>query len=220
LVILHRNLLDRSLGRLHAKVVFGRRARVLSRHLARLLPTGAEVLDVGCGNGRIGRLIMERRRDVSVRGLEVRLRPHTAIPVTAFDGTRIPLPGGSMDAVLLVDVLHHARQPDTLLAEALRVARRSVLIKDHTRDGALAPTLLTVMDWMGNAPHGVALYRGYRSRRQWLETFRRLGVRPSVWLDRLDLYPPAAAWLFERQLHFIARIDRPARMPGSGTPDR
>jgi SAM-dependent methyltransferase len=138
--------------------------------------------------------------------------------VIPFDGTRIPLPDGSVDAVLLVDVLHHARQPDTLLAEALRVTRRSVLVKDHTRDGALALPLLTVMDWVGNAPHGVTICRGYRSRQQWLETFHRLGVQPSFWLDRLGLYPPAAAWLFERRLHFIAGIDRPARWEGRGKP--
>src|SRR5271157_866255 len=38
-------------GTLHNKLAFSRRVRVLSEHFARLVPRGASVLDVGCGDG-------------------------------------------------------------------------------------------------------------------------------------------------------------------------
>ncbi len=94
-----------------------------------------------------------------------------------------------------------------LLREARRVARHAVLIKDHTRDGLLAGPTLRFLDWVGNAPHGVALPYNYWRERQWRESFERIGLTPSVWRNRLGLYPPGASWIFGRSLHFIARLD-------------
>ena len=43
---------------------------------------------------------------------------------------------------MFVDVLLHTLDPMILLREAIRVARQTVVIKDHTLDGLLAgPTL-------------------------------------------------------------------------------
>jgi precorrin-6B methylase 2 len=69
------------LDRLHQWHVSGRRVRVLSQHLAKLLPEGATVLDVGAGDGSLARAVMERRPDVDVRGIEVLLRPTPHIPI-------------------------------------------------------------------------------------------------------------------------------------------
>ena len=44
--------------RVHARAVFGRRVQVLARSLAALLPQGARVLDVGCGDGSVAALVM------------------------------------------------------------------------------------------------------------------------------------------------------------------
>lgn len=195
------------LGDLHGEVVFQRRVRVLSAALSDLIPDAATVLDVGCGDGLIDRLIGERRPDLTISGVDVMVRPATHIPVEPFDGQTLPLGDGSLDVVMLVDVLHHADDPERLLGEALRVARAAVVVKDHTLDGVLAGPTLRFMDWVGNAPHGVALPYNYWPERRWREAFARLGVEPTVWIGRLKLYPPPASWLFDRSLQFIARLD-------------
>ncbi len=195
------------LGELHGEAVFQRRVRVLSAALSDLIPDAATVLDVGCGDGLIDRLIGERRPDLTISGVDVMVRPATHIPVEPFDGQTLPLGDGSLDVVMLVDVLHHADDPERLLGEALRVARAAVVVKDHTLDGVLAGPTLRFMDWVGNAPHGVALPYNYWPERRWREAFARLGVEPTVWIGRLDLYPPPASWLFDRSLQFIARLD-------------
>ncbi len=195
------------LGDLHGEVVFQRRVRVLSAALSDLIPDAATVLDVGCGDGLIDRLIGERRPDLTISGVDVMVRPATHIPVEPFDGQTLPLGDGSLDVVMLVDVLHHADDPERLLGEALRVARAAVVVKDHTLDGVLAGPTLRFMDWVDNAPHGVALPYNYWPERRWREAFARLGVEPTVWIGRLNLYPPPASWLFDRSLQFIARLD-------------
>ncbi len=47
--------------------------------------------------------------------------------------------------------------PARLLAEAKRVSRGGIVIKDHFREGVLADATLRFMDWVGNAQHGVVL---------------------------------------------------------------
>jgi SAM-dependent methyltransferase len=197
------------LARVHGEYVHGRRVRVLCERLAPLFPRDARVLDVGCGDGLLARLIADRRPDLTFEGIDVLVRPHTHVPVRAFDGQRIDAPDGSYDVVMFVDVLHHTEDPEVLIAEAVRVARQAIVIKDHTKDGLLAGRTLAFMDWVGNARYGVALPYNYWPRRRWLEMAERRGLRVAEWVDRLGLYPWWARWAFERRLHFVARMEVP-----------
>ena len=129
------------------------------------------------------------------------------MPVKQFDGTTIPYPDASFDTVMFVDVLHHAIDPLILLREAQRVAD-SVLIKDHFREGFLQGITLRFMDWVGNAHHGVALPYNYWSRSQWSAAFNAGHLKVSEMKTSLGLYPKPASWMFERDLHFIARLER------------
>jgi len=193
---------------LHDRLVYGRRMRLLAEKLSVHLPKGARVLDVGCGDGMVDALITRLRPDVAIQGIDVLLRPQTHIPVTLFDGANIPHPDASFDVVMFVDVLHHCEDPAQLLAEARRVTRTSVLIKDHTREGLLAFQTLRFMDWFGNAHHGVALPNNFWTLAQWKDCLGQLGLQVRHWHDRLSLYPWPATWLFDRKLHFIAYLER------------
>ena len=99
------------------------------------------------------------------------------IPVKSFDGQRIPYGNNSFDAVMFVDVLHHAEDPVGLLGEALRVSRNAVLIKDHTLEGFLAGPTLRFMDRIGNLRHGVSLRYDYWPRQRWVQAFESLELR-------------------------------------------
>jgi SAM-dependent methyltransferase len=167
---------------------------------------------VGCGDGLIAKLIQEQRPDVRIDGIDILVRPQTHIPVTAFDGQAIPHGDGQFDAVMFVDVLHHTNDPMILLREAARVARQAVLIKDHCLDGWLAGPTLQLMDWVGNARHGVVLPYHYWPARRWQEAFATLGLKAVAREQTLGLYPPPASWIFERSLHFVARLEK-ARQP-------
>jgi SAM-dependent methyltransferase len=194
-------------GTLHETLVFNRRVQVLAKHLAHALPRNATVLDVGCGDGQIDRAIMAERPDVKIEGVDILIRPKTHIPVTPFDGQRLPFPDDAFDIVQFVDVLHHTDDPLVLLREAKRVARRGIVIKDHGRDGLFAGATLRFMDWVGNAHHGVVLPYNYWPVAQWGNAFANLGLRPVSWTDTLNLYPWPASLLFDRKLHFVTRLE-------------
>ncbi len=193
-------------GQIHHRSVHRRRVRVLARHLAPLIPPGSNVLDVGCGDGRLASRLMDLVPDVSIAGIDVLVREESAIPAKAYDGKTIPHADGSFDVVLLVDVLHHTDDPAALLAEANRVARRAIVIKDHCRNGFMAGPTLRFMDWVGNAAHGVRLPYNYWRRSEWRKTIAELGLTIECWQSQLELYPfPTGLW-FDRSLHFIARL--------------
>lgn len=194
------------LDRVHGDYVFSRRTRILSDLLLQLLPSQGTVLDVGCGDGTIASLIMQQRPGLQLQGIDILVRPKPLIPVTKFDGRTIPLADKSVDAVMFVDVLHHANDPFVLLDEARRVARQMVVIKDHTRDGLLAESRLRFMDWVGNARHGVALPYNYFSTAQWRDAAQSHGLKVDQWLTDLRIYPWWADWIFGSSLHFTARF--------------
>jgi SAM-dependent methyltransferase len=197
-------MVERFTSALHQKLVFGRRVRALASAIARVLPRDVRtVLDVGCGDGRLASLVMLERPDLRVTGLEVHARPATAIPVTEFDGRHIPFATGSYDAVMFVDVLHHADDADALLREAARVASRAVVIKDHLLGAPLSRLRLRAMDWVGNIGHGVALPYNYWTREQWRTGFARARLVELERREHLGLYPAPLGLVFEAGLHFV-----------------
>lgn len=199
--------MGRVLDTVHGGWVHNRRVDVLSRHLAEAMPPGADVLDVGCGDGLIGALVQERRPDVRVRGIDIAARPDMHIDVTEFDGLHIPLGDDGVDVVMLVDVLHHAEDPTALLAEAARVARRAIVLKDVTPLGPFSDATLRFMDWVGNARHGVPLPYLFWTQEQWRRAFADLGLSVELVRRRLGIYPLPFNLVFEKRMHFIVRLN-------------
>jgi ubiquinone/menaquinone biosynthesis C-methylase UbiE len=196
------------IGRGHSRVVHPRRNRVLTSTLRPLLPDSGTVLDIGCGDGLLAASLGAACPRLEVSGIDVLVRDSTHIPVAAFDGRVVPFADQTFDATMLVDVLHHSDDPAGLLAEAVRVSKSSVLIKDHLTDAVLAIPRLRLMDRVGNRRHGVDLPGNYQSSDWWLHTFEQLGVERAVWDTKLHLYPAAVDWLFGGSLHFVARLER------------
>ncbi len=198
------------LERLHDRHHHRRRLRVLGGSLGALIPRGARVLDVGCGDGLLTGSLARSRPDLSVTGVDVLVREGTHVPVDRFDGRTLPYADRAFDAVLCVDVVHHAEDPEGLLAEAARVAHRWVVLKDHLLAGPLAGATLRFMDRVSNRRHGIAIPSHYWEVQRWHESFARLDLAVEAWNGRLGLYPFWARPLFERGLHFAARLGKRA----------
>jgi len=102
------------------------RAYDMALEIARVIPCGAEVLDVGCGNGFIAHHL-SAMLGTSVVGIDVATSTEAAIEYRRFDGIHFPLEDDSVDAVLLCYVLHHAQDTGAVLNEVRRVLRNGGL---------------------------------------------------------------------------------------------
>ena len=198
--------LRRAMNALHHHAVFRRRVRVLSDVLAGLLgqlEASGVLLDIGCGDGAIAKRVGDLVPELDCHGVDIQVRPKTAISVTRFDGQKLPYRDNAVEWAMLVDVLHHTADPAVLLAEAKRVARCGIVIKDHLCDGLAADTTLRIMDWVGNRGHDVVLPYTYLSRSEWGEVLSRTGLTVETETKEFRLYPVPFSWLFDRGLHFV-----------------
>jgi hypothetical protein len=107
---------------------------------------------------------------------------------------------------MFVDVLHHLPCRENikdLLAEAMRVSGKYILIKDHCYKNSFDYNLLKFMDRTGNKPHGVALEYNYLKENEWEMIFDDLGLITVKKKTTMPLYPFPFSLLFGRKLHFI-----------------
>lgn len=199
-------MLTSAIGKAHESLVFDRRVKVLIESIGALVPSGSKLLDVGTGDGQIAKAIGEQQDNVDVTGIDIMVRKKTHIPVEVFDGTTMPYDDNSVDVVTFVDVLHHTDDPSVLINEASRVARKAVIIKDHLSETSLDHWTLRLMDWVGNAPHGVVLPYNYAPKADWTRWFGTASLDVDVFNTDVPLYPAPLSWIFGRKLHFVTRL--------------
>lgn len=200
------------LERLHHRFIMERRLRVLSRNIAAICPESVSILDIGCGSGRLASRILEQRPDLSFQGIDILPPSAYGSNILAFDGKTIPFADRSFDMAMFIDVLHHAEEPEALLREGIRAARKWILIKDHLKEGPAAQWRLELMDRVGNRRFGVALPYRYWKRSEWEEILAREKLNSVSWNETLNLYPPPLDWIFGGSLHLIALLAFPAEL--------
>jgi methionine biosynthesis protein MetW len=103
------------------------------RVIADLVPEGARVLDLGCGDGALLARLRDERGAV-VRGVEIDLENiakcvERDVPVYQgdLDEGLTDIPDDRFDVVILSQTLQVVRRPRLVLTEMLRVGKRSVV---------------------------------------------------------------------------------------------
>ncbi len=97
------------------------------------------VLDTGCGTGRAMSFVARELPRVAVRGndpspdlLRVAAADH-GVAASSLDCAAsdfLPYRDAAFDAVVATGVMHHVPDPDAIVAEMLRVARKAIFISD------------------------------------------------------------------------------------------
>lgn len=152
------------------------RMRHLPPRLLKHLSPGERVLDVGSHDGALAHRLLVELPSLSIAAVDIAPARDPLIPVAAYDGVRLPFPDDSFDTVLLADVLHHDTAPGRVLAEAARVARRRVLVKDHHWSHRLDWLVLALSDYLGNRARGIRLPYHYLTLAEWERLFADTGL--------------------------------------------
>jgi len=164
------------LKKLDEKVLFPARFRMLTNWLAPYLRDCQKILDVGSSDGRLAKCLQAAVGGEFI-GVDVLVQPNPAIQVERYDGKRLPFEQKLFDCVMMIDMLHHAENQGELLAEARRVSRKYILIKDHYWKNWLDFQVLKIADYIGNKPYGVNLPYRYKTLEAWEQMFRRHGLK-------------------------------------------
>lgn len=132
------------------------------------------ILEIGSGPGSV--LSVFREAEFSIDGIDVRDTSfEKALAPQIYDGSKMPFHDGAYDVSLLLTMLHHTPDPDSILSEAKRVSKRLIIIED-VYDGPIQRKLTKIVDSMTNLeffghPHT------NRSDEEWCASFLRLGLK-------------------------------------------
>lgn len=188
----------------HKLFVYNRRMSVLSNYISDIIKkfNCKEILDIGCGDGKIDNLIMQTN-NVNISGIDVLVRDKTYIPVTEYDGSHINKDDNSIDTTMIIDVLHHTENPDEVFKEIVRVTKNYIIIKDHFLHGFISYIKLKMMDYVGNKHYSVDLPYNYLTPKQWKKLFNENNLKVVYCKKDLNLYKGLLHILFDSNLHFI-----------------
>lgn len=138
------------------------------------LTPGNAVLDIGAGTCNFSELM--GNRGLKITAVDVcDLSFVDSIKPVLFDGKTLPFGDQTFEVALLIHVLHHTTNPEILLSEASRVARRIVIVEDIITNPVqkyityYADNLLN-LEFHGH-PHS------NKSDTEWRQLFTRYGLR-------------------------------------------
>ncbi len=196
-------LVARDNARPFLDAVLRRRARWKWAWIERHLPPvgrGDLVLDLGAGEGFVGE-VAAVRTGAAVTLMDVADDNRTPLTHVTVDGTTLPCADESVDLVLLVFVLHHARDPDAVLGEVRRVSRGRVVVVESTPPERMR-WLTEGLDRWANRLRGPALraqepWLRMRTDEEWRRRFEGAGLRVVIEASRGRLLHPQTLFVLE-----------------------
>lgn len=149
-----------------------KRALRVYGYFRKFLHKGDLILEIGAGSGDIIHLL--KNDHFEVRGVDIQdLSLFSDIKPIVYDGKTIPFKDKSFDTILLITVLHHTKNPEAILKEARRVAKRVIVVEDIFT-GQLQKYVTFVMDSVTNFEF-IGHPHSNRDDSEWRETFKKMG---------------------------------------------
>ncbi len=138
------------------------------------LNLGDSILELGSGMGSVVHELRRHQHQVTAVDVQDTSVRHDLKPLI-YDGERLPFADQAFDVCLLLTVLHHCPNPDQVLSEAGRVARRVIVIEDiYSSDlqRKLTHWLDSLLNWeFQGHPHN------NRNDTAWRNSFRKSAMQ-------------------------------------------
>lgn len=132
------------------------------------------IIDIGSGTCHVCNELELRGFDITPIDIKDKSLIGNIHPVV-YNGSKIPFSNNSFDVALILTVLHHTINQEEIIREAMRVAKRIIIMED-VYESRLEKYITYFFDCIGNFefknhPHS------NRTDSGWLIIFERLGLR-------------------------------------------
>ncbi|MBI4588388.1 MAG: class I SAM-dependent methyltransferase [Candidatus Rokubacteria bacterium] len=158
---------------------------------------GRRLLDLGAGEGYVA-LALRDRAGCWTCSVDVGPFRRAAAPYVVYDGTRLPFGDGTFDTTLVLLTLHHCRQPEAVLDEAVRVTRHRLIVAESVYRNSRERFWLDLLDGrLNRLRHGgrMSVPLAFRPPEGWRVLFVSRGLRAvktrwlGPWWERLVHHP-------------------------------
>jgi len=133
---------------------------------------GSKILDLGCGSGIAAKYFQDFFK-AKVFGVDIRDNRLVPIPFQIINGQNLPFEDNSFDVVLINYVLHHCEDPEVVLKEAKRVAKRIIIFEDLP-EGILSNLRCKIHQII--FPGGKKTFN-FKKKEEWKRIFDKLGLK-------------------------------------------
>lgn len=100
-----------------------------AKEVEKYISSDSAILDIGAGNCNIAETLIND--GYKVTAIDVKdLSLVKNIKPLLYDGNKLPFENGRFDVALLLFVLHHCKEPDKIIREAARVAKKIIIMED------------------------------------------------------------------------------------------
>lgn len=134
------------------------------------------LLSVGCGQGKVERLLQDNL-GIKVYGVEVTEYREKRIDSSLYDGKKFPFKDNSFDTVMFIYMLHHTTNIEELIREGIRVARKNIIILDHTYTNSISKVMLKGYDYIVNVPYRMPIPLNFLKIIEWKKMFDRNNLK-------------------------------------------
>lgn len=105
------------------------KAHIKLERLKGLYSTEASILEIGCGNGALSKLLREEEHKVEPIDVENKSFFEEIQP-KVYDGKHFPQNINTHDVAQMITMLHHTPQPEMVIKEAMRVSNKLIIMED------------------------------------------------------------------------------------------
>jgi SAM-dependent methyltransferase len=150
------------------------RSENLFRRVNPYLAECKSILDVGAFSCALAKKFQEQGKKVTALDV-IDVSLFEDIRPIVYDGVNFPFKEDSFDAAIFLFVLHHTKDPEQLVAEAKRVARRVIIMEDVVR-GPFHKYATGIFDSLLNFE-----FKGHphknKTDEEWCRIFEKAGFR-------------------------------------------
>jgi len=157
-----------SMVRQNPNLGLDQRAEDFVRIFENFLPQESRILDIGGGWGFYDEPLKKRGHHLTV--LDVVKPGIQRCPVVIYSGDRIPFPDQSFDVSMFVTVLHHIKDIDHVVKEALRVTRKQIIIVEDLYNHQLGRWWSILRDQIYNFEF-VGHPKNFKKKSEWIDFF-------------------------------------------------
>ena len=106
-----------------------KKAKIKEDRLTKFYSEGEKILDIGSGNCALNLLLKNQGRDIT--GVDIANKSaFPEIEPVVYDGKTLPFKDNEFDVVQLITVLHHIKDPEQTVREAIRVGKKIIIMED------------------------------------------------------------------------------------------